>query len=333
MDVMMLSPIAIDSGRLSRLRHGAVMVRSPASVIEVAGPGALACLQGVLTNDLVKAGDGSFVYSATLTPKGMIIADMWVLRVSAQRLLLIGDPAAHQSTLGVLRRSMPARMAMVNDLTGGREALWMCGDLAIVSLAAAGLAVPDGDSRAVTVPGDDGESLLARPHAAAPFRAVLVGSSELIDRAERSLGNAGALPGDLDDLEASRILSGWPRLGAEITEKTLPQEVRYDDIQGLSYTKGCYTGQETVARLHFRGHTNRELRGLIWTGVPDLSGDSVVDQEGESLGTIGSLLVLPQVTAGLAVLRREVAVGNTVMAAGHEASIVALPFDAASLHD
>lgn len=329
----MLSPIAIDSGRLSRLRHGAVMVRSPASVIEVAGPGALACLQGVLTNDLVKSGDGSFVYSATLTPKGMIIADMWVLRVSAQRLLLLGDPAAHQSTLGVLRRSMPARMALVNDLTAGREALWLCGDLAIVSLAAAGLAVPDGDSRAVAVTDAGGEALLARPHAAAPFRAVLVGSPDLIDRAERSLGNAGALPGDLDDLEASRILSGWPRLGAEITEKTLPQEVRYDDIQGLSYTKGCYTGQETVARLHFRGHTNRELRGLVWDGVPALAGDEVLGPGGEAVGTIGSLLVLPQVTAGLALLRREIAEGDHVRAAGHDATVVALPFDAVSLHD
>jgi folate-binding protein YgfZ len=331
MDVMMLSPIAIDNLHLSRLRHGAVMVRAPISIIEVTGPGALACLQGVLTNDLVKPGDGSFVYSATLTPKGMIIADMWVVRIAPQRLLLLGDPAAHQSTLGVLRRSMPARMALVNDLTGGREALWLCGDLAIVSLAAAGLAVPDGDSRVLLSGQGAAESLVGRPHAAAPFRAVVVGPAGLIDRAELMLGNAGALPGDLDDLEAARILSGWPRLGAEIQERTLPQEVRYEDIQGLSYTKGCYTGQEIVARLHFRGHTNRELRGLIWSGVPDLAGDGVLGPDGELVGTIGSLLVLPRVTAGLAVIRREVEVGDRVTAAGHEATVVGLPFDPATL--
>lgn len=333
MEVMPRSPIAIDSGRLSRLRHGAVMIRAPVSVIEVQGPGALACLQGILTNDLVKPGDGSFVYSATLTPKGMIIADMWVLRVHQRRLLLIGAPAAHLSTLAVLRRSMPARIALVNDLTAGREALWLVGDLAIVSLAAAGLAVPDGDSRAVLQGTGSEETALARPHAVAPFRAVLVGPSALIDRTERALGDAGALPGDLEDLEAARILSGWPRLGAEIREKTLPQEVRYDDIQGLSYTKGCYTGQETVARLHFRGHSNRELRGLIWSGAPALTGEDVVGPGGEPVGTIGSLLALPRVTAGLAVLRREVVAGNTVIAGGHEASVVALPFEAASLHD
>ena len=65
-------------------------------------------------------------------------------------------------------------------------------------------------------------------------------------------------------MQAARILAGWPALGAEIDERTLPQEVRYDEIGGVSYTKGCYTGQETVARLHFRGHPNRELRGLWW---------------------------------------------------------------------
>src|SRR5258708_9948328 len=71
-------------------------------------------------------------------------------------------------------------------------------------------------------------------------------------------------------LELGRILAGWPRLGAEIDQKTLPQEVRYDDINGVSYTKGCYTGQETVSRLHFRGHTNRHLGGLLWQAAPDL---------------------------------------------------------------
>ena len=75
---------------------------------------------------------------------------------------------------------------------------------------------------------------------------------------------AGARPGDEGDHHAARILAGWPALGAEIDERTLPQEVRYDEIGGVSYTKGCYTGQETVARLHFRGHPNRELRGLWW---------------------------------------------------------------------
>src|SRR5207253_1404740 len=72
------------------------------------------------------------------------------------------------------------------------------------------------------------------------------------------LAAAGAVEADPAMLELARILAGWPRLGAEVDEKTIPQEVRFDEIGGVSYTKGCYTGQETVARLHFRGRAGRD---------------------------------------------------------------------------
>ena len=253
----MRPPIAIDGPRLNQLRDGAVMVRVPATVIEVHGPGALQCLQGLLTNDLVAPGDGSVVYAALLTPKGMITADMWTLRLRAHRLILISDAAARDATLGVFSRSMPARLALVEDRSESLEALWICGDLAIAALAAAGFGVPDGDSRVLADGSGATELMVARPHNTAPFRALLIGAPDVLGQAQQSLAQAGVIAGEPDDLEAARILAGWPRLGAEIQEKTLPQEVRYDDLQGVSYTKGCYVGQETVARLHFRGHTNR----------------------------------------------------------------------------
>jgi tRNA-modifying protein YgfZ len=322
----MLPPITIDGTRLSRLRDGALMVRAPASVIEVRGPEALQCLQGLLSNDLVAPGDGSVAYSALLTPKGMITADMWVLRLSPQRLVLVGDPTSHSATLGVFNRSIPARLAVVDDRSATQGALWLFGDLAIAALAAAGFSVPDGESRVIVGSPGEAQLMVARPHGSAPFRAVLVASPEVLTRAEQTLTPAGVMPGDAIDLEAARILAGWPRLGAEIQDRTLPQEVRYDDLQGLSYTKGCYLGQETVARLHFRGHANRELRGLVWHGFPELANDSVIGSEGLAVGTIGSLLVLPKVTVGLAILRREVHPGTVVSTCGHYARVVPLPF-------
>jgi folate-binding protein YgfZ len=282
----------------------------------------------LLSNDLVAPGDGSMVYSALLTPKGMITADMWVLRLLPQRLLILPDTSARGSMLGVFSRSIPPRMARVEDRSRERETLWVCGDLSIVALAAAGITVPDGEGRVISHKHGDEETLVARPHAGAHFRAVLVARPEAIERAMAGLAQAGAVPGDLEDLEAVRILAGWPRLGAEIQEKTLPQEVRYDALQGVSYTKGCYLGQETVARLHFRGHTNRELRGLVWTGVPALDDDTVLGTDGQNLGTIGSRLVLPKVTLGLALLRREVNPGDLVSTGGQYARVVQLPFAA-----
>ncbi len=116
----------------------------------------------------------------------------------------------------------------------------------------------------------------------------------------------------------------------EIDEKTLPQEVRYDEIGGVSYTKGCYTGQETVARLHFRGHTNRELRGLRWQGTQPLAGRGVVYGE-KDVGAVRSTLTLEDRRLGLGIIRREVEPGRTVLAGGAEAKVVSLPFGAEEL--
>jgi folate-binding protein YgfZ len=327
---VVMPPVTIDATRLASLRTGAVMIRLPAAVIQVHGPGALQCLQGLLTNDLVQPGNGTMVYTALLTPKGMILADMWVLRVVPERLLIVGDPAAARAILGVFQRSMPARMAQVDDLSGHQEALWLCGDQAWPTLAAAGFTLPDADNRFVAQGNDEDSLLVARPHTGAPFRTLLLGAAEGIARAMATLARAGVTAGNGDDLEAARILSGWPRLGTEIQDKTLPQEVRYDDIQGVSYTKGCYLGQETVARLHFRGHTNRELRGLVWQGAPPADDRTVRGPAGNEVGTIGSVLVLPNITVGLAILRREIQPGDMVSTGDRKARVVSLPFSLAS---
>jgi folate-binding protein YgfZ len=155
---------------------------------------------------------------------------------------------------------------------------------------------------------------------------------------EKRLTGAGAHHASTAALELSRILAGWPGLSSEVDEKTIPQEVRFDEIGGVSYTKGCYTGQETVSRLHFRGHANRVLRGLQFemghpgAGAP-ATGWSAVTQEEREVGRVTSIAWLPDGGGsllgrwiGLAMVRRDVPVGAVVRAAGREARLVALPF-------
>ena len=135
------------------------------------------------------------------------------------------------------------------------------------------------------------------------------------------------------DLHAARILAGWPALGVEIDEKTLPQEVRYDEIGGVSYTKGCYTGQETVARIHFRGHTNRELRGLALAGAGRARrADGLARREGSRHGALDAHAWTDR-TLGLALVRREVEPGSQVVAGGRGATVVTLPFGGEELDD
>ncbi|HET8649841.1 MAG TPA: hypothetical protein VFL95_07360 [Gemmatimonadales bacterium] len=318
---------SLDPARLSVVRDGALVVPTAPAVFRVAGPGALDCLQGLLTGDLVKPGDDSLVYGALLTPKGMIVVDAWVLR-GQNELLLVMPARAREAAAALLQRSLPPRLAQITDLTDDYRALWAVGAGVYSLILRSSLdAVPDGAGRAVRHDTLTGPLWLALAPELAPFRALAVGPAGVIDATEAKLADSGLLPGSAEDLEAARILSGWPALGAEIDERTLPQEVRYDELGGVSYTKGCYTGQETVARVHFRGHPNRELRGLRWSEPGPLESRTILNGERE-VGTVRSTLTIGDFRLGLAPIRREVQVGDEVAAAGRPAVVTALPFAA-----
>lgn len=329
-----LGPVAefdlqLDRQRLDQVRHGAILVSTEPAVFRVHGPGALACLQGLLTNDLVKPGDNSLVYGALLTPKGAVVVDYWVLR-EPDAITLIAPRTGREASLDLFRRQLPPRLAKVTDLTGQTSVAWLIGARGFQTLASSGLKIPEATGRVASVSGEVSPVALALAPETAPFVALAVGAGPAVEAVGSKLVAAGAVPGDERDLHAARILFGWPALGAEIDERTLPQEVRYDEIGGVSYTKGCYTGQETVARLHFRGHTNRELRGLRWRRPEPLDSRSI-HKGAREVGTVRSTLSLEDRAIGLGLIRREVAVGEELVAGGQPATVVALPFGAEDL--
>src|SRR3954449_2755214 len=316
--------LRLDRDRLDQVRHGAMVVTTQPAIFRVQGSGALTCLQGLLTNDLVRPGDNALVYGALLTPKGAVVVDYWVLRQGGT-LPLVAPRSGHEASLDLFRRQLPPRLARVTDLTGHARVAWLIGAHGFQTLALSGVRVPEATSRVASVGGEVSPVALALAPENAPFVALAVGAEPAVAALSSRLLSAGAVPGDERDLHAARILCGWPALGAEIDERTLPQEVRYDEIGGVSYTKGCYTGQETVARLHFRGHTNRELRGLRWRRAQPLDSRSI--QKGErEVGSVRSTLSLDDRAIGLGLIRREVAVGEELVAGGQPATVVALPF-------
>lgn len=311
----------IDPAQLATLTDGALVAEVPAAVFRMEGPGARDCLQGLLTNDVGGSGD-RLVYGALLTPKGMIVADYWVVRVGGV-FHLVADAIARATSLDLFRRQIPPRLARVTDVSDDWAVLRLLGRGSAAVLART---VPEA---ATLEPGDatragDGEVLVARGTPTAPFAALCAGPATALHDLATRLCAAGAMLGGERDVEAARILAGWPRLGVEIDEKTLPQEVRYDEIGGVSYTKGCYVGQETVARLHFRGHTNRDLRGLEWVDDAVLEGDEIRRGE-KAVGTVRSTMVLDGRRVGLGIVRREVELGSDVVAGGRPARVVALP--------
>jgi len=305
---MAVVDVTLTPESLDRLRNVPLVHRMPAAVFSIAGPGALQCLQGLITNDLAKAADGSLVYGAMLTPKGLIILDCWIIRQDATRFLFITDLDARPVAADLFRKLLPPRLARVTDLTDEWQVYRVRGAMprppAIVAVAQRG-----------------------------PFSCLLAGPVDEVAHSLKELALDGARTATDDEWEAARILAGWPRRGAEIDEKTLVQEVRFDENDGVSYEKGCYTGQETVARLHFRGHTNRDLRGLLWdpdilSEARDRPADSKVLLGEKEVGSVRSTLSLPTGRIGLALVRREVETGQVVTAGGLPATVVSLPFPA-----
>jgi folate-binding Fe-S cluster repair protein YgfZ len=224
--------LRLDRARLDRVRHGATLVVTEPTVVRVSGPGALACLQGLLTNDLERPGDGSLVYGALLTPKGMIVVDAWVLR-QGDTLTLIMPRSGRAAAVDLFTRQLPPRLARTTDLTGEATVAWLLGGHGFQVLAKSGVGAPESAGRVVSVGGDLSPVAVALAPESAPFVAMAVGLTPAVEPVVERLAQAGALPGDESDLHAARLLSGWPALGVEIDERTLPQEVRYDEIGGV----------------------------------------------------------------------------------------------------
>ena len=332
---------AVPAEIVDQLRAGAIVAPAEVDTIELAGAGqgAITCFQGLLTSDIENPGDGAFVYGALLTPKGMIVVDGWAARAGTRVRFTVPAEGRERAML-ILQRSVPPRLARATDRTDETAVLRVAGAHAVAVMGAAGIPIPQGPSHAIegSVGGVTIEVARTSDATQPPFVFQISLATDQRDAMRARLRAAGAHDATSQALELARILAGWPRLSSEVDEKTIPQEVRFDEIGGVSYTKGCYTGQETVSRLHFRGHANRQLRGLLFEADPPAApatGWSAVTYEENEVGRVTSIAWLPDGGGsvlgrwvGLAIVRREVPVGASVRAAGREARVVALPFDA-----
>lgn len=144
-----------------------------------------------------------------------------------------------------------------------------------------------------------------------------------VERLLASAPNGGTAPAEAWEL--ARIEAGMPRFGHEFNAESMPAEAGLED-RAISFTKGCYPGQEPVARLHYRGHANRGVRGVRFDGAATTPGTHVI-VEGADVGRVTSVADSPRFGAiGLAILRREVAEGAAGDAGGAALTVAGLPF-------
>jgi tRNA-modifying protein YgfZ len=292
--------------------------RSERGKLLVSGPDAAEYLQGQLTNDVEALAPGEGQYAALLDRKGHMQADMRVLRLAPERIWIDTEAEAADASRRHLETYKIGRQVDIEDAGEERAILSLIGPAAN-SVSGAPSPPPYGTETAtvrgvecVVVGTEDGIDLLAPAAEAGRLRDALL--------------EAGAAEVEAEAAEILRIENGRPRFGAEMTTATMPAEAGIVE-SAVSFTKGCYIGQEPVARLHHRGKPNRHLRGLR-LHRPAAPGDALRLGERE-VGVVGSACVSPALgPIALAIVRREAEPGAELSVGedGVTARVVDLPF-------
>jgi folate-binding protein YgfZ len=269
-------------------------------------------LQGQVTNDVEALEPGRGCYAALLDHKGKVRADMRVLR-GPDWFWLDCEAIGRDALAKTIRMYSLGRDVRSEDVTEARAILSLIGPAAREALDVA--------------PPDQEHSFVEGKHGI--YVATHLGVDVVCDDAAAVRDALGIEPASEEAAECLRIESGRPRHGLDMGASTIPQEAGLNE-RAVSFTKGCYVGQETVARLHYKGKPNRSLLGLRLTapaerGAPIMLGDREV-------GTVGSTCVSPaHGPIALALIRREAAPGDTVHVGDDriEAEVVDLPFEQA----
>ena len=304
------------------LTAGAGLVdRSELGKLALTGTQAKELLNGQVSNDVEALAPGSGCYATLLTNKGKMLGDLRVLDTGAE-LLMITERVALQALFDQLRRGAIGWDAELHKRTLQRGLLSLIGPRAREVAAAQDLPGVEHANRAGSVGGAD--VLLV----ATDLGVDVVCAAEETARVRDALLAAGAVAVGEAPAEIVRVESGRPRYGVDTDDTTIPQEAGLND-RAVSFTKGCYVGQETVARLHWRGKPNRHLRGLRLSAPAERGAPLRLGER--EVGRLGSAVVSPRLgPIALAILRREASVGDTlgVGDGGVTAQIVELPFAA-----
>jgi tRNA-modifying protein YgfZ len=317
--------------------------RSERGKLALSDAGAVEFLNGQVTNELTDLRPGEGRYAAFLTNRGKMLGDLRILAVGDDpdgpptELLLDTERIALQALFDMIRRYKIGYEVELHKRT------LECGLFSLIG--------PDARARLVQ------NRLPETEHAhvpaeigGAPVRLIatvdgvdVLFETIYIDAVRTALTDAGAAPVREATAEIVRVERGWPRYGVDIDESTIPQEAGLNE-RAVSFTKGCYVGQETVARLYYRGKPNRHLRGLrliesahsAAEPAPPISEPAPPVDSGDELrlgerqvGHLGSVVHSPRLgTIGLALVRREAAPGDTVAVGEHgtTAELCELPF-------
>lgn len=335
--------------------------RSERGKLALTGSDAVEFLNGQVTNELIGLQSGEGCYAAFLTHKGKMLGDLRVLAlgetdveppapgggqpgggqpgederdaIRSVELLLDTERSTLQALFDMIRRFKVGYRAELHKRTLECSLLSLIGpstgEVAARAFRFDQTSLPEAEDHHVLVYLDD---TAARPDRI-PVRLIRtdVGLDALFDAAaielvRKAMEATGAVGVSEAAAEILRVEHGRPRYGIDLDETTIPQEAGLNE-RAVSFTKGCYVGQETVARLYYRGKPNRHLRGLRLSEPVESGAELRLGER--PIGHLGSSVASPvHGPIGLALVRREAELGDTVAIDGGGASAVVseLPF-------
>ena len=270
--------------------------------IEVSGAEAVQFLNGMLTNDVATLEEGAWMHAALPNPQGRLVAATRVLKRGGA-FLFDTEETTYPAVLKHLERFTLAGDFRVRDLTAETALLSIQGARAPEFVGAAldaEAAATDRGRVTQTTFGEGHVTVIRATHTAEDGFDLFVEAANA-EALRDALVKAGARPAGPETLEVLRVEAGVPRYGVDASDANVVLEV-VDEAEAVSYTKGCYAGQEIIARIHWRGHVAKKLTGVIFDREAEPPSDARLRDcaEGREAGRITSTVFSPR-------LRRRVA--------------------------
>jgi folate-binding protein YgfZ len=296
-----------------------VLDRTGRGFVRVSGPDRVRFLQGMLSNDVAGLNPGEGCRALLLTVKGKIVADLFAY-VREDDVLLETDEGRGAVVAAALDHHLVMEDATIADETAALGILAVLGPRAFDVLGVP----PLSPYRHLTRP----DALVAAVGYTAVPTLHVVAARDRLGAIRAELSAAGCAPIASDEVETLRIEAGYPRWDRELLEDTIPLEAGLGDA--ISFTKGCYTGQEVIARVSARGHVNWRLVGLDLSGEPPPAGTTLSAPDRPEAARVTSSCVSPRLGRTIALgyaFRTHAAPGTELgLADGRTARVTALPF-------
>ena len=295
---------------------GVTLVERPSrGILRLAGKDPVGMLNAILTNDVPRDSDRG-AYALLLNPKGRVQADLRISK-DGEDILVDTEPEGADAAREFLGRYAPFSRVKLEDLSETLAVLGLHGPGAKDLIG--GLELDEHQTARTQI---GGVSVLAVGVAVPVSGYDLILPAEDLVNVRNHLAELGATRADRQAYETARITAGLPRFGSDFTPENFPGEAGVLD-RAVNFHKGCYPGQETVARMRYRGHPNKTLHRLAVEGETPEAGASI-SQGGKQVGTVTSAAPLRDdgTAAALGYLSRKADLDAPLMAEGSTVRIL-----------